>query len=296
MMLVGARLHLGRVREATDAFERILTAHDTHEVQRFQEAQGWNVAVHIRAWRAHALWLLGYPERAMHSGLEAVQVARSFEEPFNQALAATYLAMLWQMGAEAEAARIKAEEALALTTEYKTPYYRAWAAILVVYAHAPEEPDESHIAALRATIEEFKATGARVRLPYYLSLLAQMYDRAKRPAEGLDIIEEALAQARTSNERWWDAELHRLRGKFMHAAGRDAQDVDAAMRRAADIARGQGSLALELRACLTWCRLRGDEPRAEEAHRALGDAYSQFTEGFETPDLQAARLLLAQPN
>lgn len=296
MMLVGARLHLGRVREATDAFERILTAHDTHEVQRFQEAQGWNVAVHIRAWRAHALWLLGYPERAMHSGLEAVQVARSFEEPFNQALAATYLAMLWQMGAEAEAARIKAEEALALTTEYKTPYYRAWAAILVVYAHAPEEPDESHIAALRATIEEFKATGARVRLPYYLSLLAQMYDRAKRPAEGLDIIEEALAQARTSNERWWDAELHRLRGKFMHAAGRDAQDVDAAMRRAADIARGQGSLALELRACLTWCRLRGDEPRTEEAHRALRDAYSQFTEGFETPDLQAARLLLAQPN
>lgn len=294
MMVAGARVHLGRIREGDDAFEHMLATHNAHQVLRLQEAQGWNVAVHIRAWRAHALWCLGYPERAMRSGLEAVQTAQSFEEPFNQALAATYLAMLWQMSADADTARTKAEEALALTTEYKAPYYRAWAAILVAYTHAPEVPDEAHIAALRTAIEEFKATGARLRLPYYLSLLAGVYGRAGRPEEGLEAIEEALVQVRSSNERWWDAELHRLRGELMFSAGRDAQDVEAALLRAADIARSQHAMSLELRARLTWCRIRDDGPRVEQAHRALQAIYSQFTEGFDTPDLQAARLLLAQ--
>jgi predicted ATPase len=294
MMMAGARVHLGRIREGNDAFEHMLTTHDAHQVRRLQEAQGWNVAVHIRAWQAHALWCLGYPERAMHSGLEAVQVAQSFEEPFNQALAATYLAMLWQMSADPQAARTRGEEALSLTTEFKAPYYRAWAAILVAYARTPEEPDETHIAALRTAIEEFKATGARLRLPYYLSLLASIYGRGKRPTEGREVIEEALVQARSSNERWWDAELHRIRGELMLAAGWDVHDVETALLRAADIARSQRSKSLELRVLLTLCRITDSSQRMEESRRALRDVYSEFTEGFDTPDLQAAKALIAQ--
>ena len=68
---------------------------------------------------------------------------------------------------------------------------------------------------LRDSITEFKASGARLRLPYYLSLLAQVYGKAGRVEEGLACIDEALAEARAHNERWWDAELHRLRGELL---------------------------------------------------------------------------------
>jgi predicted ATPase len=295
MMLAGARLHLGKIAEANEAFEQTINApHDPRQVQRLQEALGWNVAVHARAWQSHALWLLGYADRALHLARAAAQLAENLREPFNQTLAATYLAMLCQLCADDATARTSAEDALALATEYKAPYYQAWAMILVNYAHARQQPDAAHITTLRVAIKAFEATGAKLRLSYFLSLLANVYGQAGEPEKGLATIEEALLHARSSNERWWDAELHRLRGELMLAAGRERNDVEAALMRAADIARSQGAPALELRARLTRCRLLGAEQRAEEARLALSDVYAQLTEGFETPDAQAARLILAQ--
>src|SRR5262249_18039982 len=145
-------------------------------------------------------------------------------------------------------------EALELTTEYKSPYYRAWSAILASYAYAREEPDEAHIEALRNAIEAFTSRGVRLRLPYFLSLLADIYGLAQRPEEGLKTIEEALIQSGSSSVRWWDAELHRQRGVLLIAAGHDEQDALAALARAANIARGQESRMLELRALVTMGR------------------------------------------
>ncbi len=294
MMLVGARLHLGRVSEANETFAHILTTYDVHQARRVQEAQGWNIAVHVRAWRAHALWLLGYPDQARASALEAVQLAQSFEEPFNQALAATYLSLLWQLSASAEESRARAEEALALTTEYKAPYYRAWAEVMAVIAHIPQHSNEGDIASLQAVIDEFKTTGARIRLPYYLAMLADACGRAELPKQGLLAIGDALAQTRVSNEHWWDAELHRIRAELLFAAGLDRLEVDTALSRAVDIARSQQSRSLELRVLITRCQISDEGQQAEQAHRALHDLYAQFTEGFDTPDLQTAKALLAK--
>jgi DNA-binding SARP family transcriptional activator len=295
MMLAGSRLHLGHVGEANAAFERILTTtQDTPATQYLQDAQGWNLAVLTRLWQSHALWCLGYPERAMRSGLEAVQLAGSFDQHFNRALAETYFAMLAQIGADPATARARAEDALALTIEYKAPYYRTWAAILATYAQAREEPDEVHLIALRTAIEDFKATGARLRLPYYLSLLADVYGRAERPEEGLATLDEALRQSDQTNDRWWDAELHRLRGELLRAAGHDTAEVEIALLRAVEIAHGQQSRSLELRALIALARLYAPRPPTAEIRGALAELCAWFTEGHATPDLQAARALLAQ--
>jgi DNA-binding SARP family transcriptional activator len=292
MILTGARLHLGRLDEANDAFTRILATHDARQVLNFQESQGWNFAVHTRGWQSHALWCLGYPERALRSALDAVQLAENLEQFFNGALATTFLAMLSQMSADAATARKRAEEAVALTMEYKSPYYHAWSVILASHAYAREQPDEAHIEALRVAIEEFTSTGVRLRLPYFLSLLADIYGLAGRPEEGLKAIEDALVQSRSSSERWWDAELHRQRGVLMLAAGYDEQDALAALARAADIARGQQARMLELRALVSMGRTCASGQRMEETRRTLEALYATFTEGYDTPDLQAARALL----
>jgi predicted ATPase len=156
-----------------------------------------------------------------------------------------------------------------------------------------EQPNEERIGRLRGSIAEFKASSARLRLPYYLSLLAHVCEKAGRSEEGLASIDEALFEARTHNERWWDAELHRLRGELLRVVGADVSDVEAAILRAIKIARSQRARSLELRATMSLARLRIAQNRSEEARRQLSDLYAWFTEGFETPDLQAARLLLA---
>lgn len=294
MMLAGARMHLGRYADARAAFEHVLTHNDPLQQRDLQESQGWNYAVHTRAWQAHTLWLLGYPAQALASGEEAIQLAGELVQPFNQALASTYLATLHQLCSDRAAARTSAEKALALTSEYKAPYYHAWSAILVIYAEAWEQPDAAAIVRLRNAIEDFKASGARLRLPYYLWLVARVQTQAGQTEEALATLDEALAVSRAHNERWWDAELHRLRGELMLARGLDDYDVEAALLRSLQVARAQEARSLELRAAMSLAKLWSAENRAEDARRLLAEVYGWFTEGFDTPDLLAASLLLVR--
>lgn len=295
IMLAGVRLHLGHIAEADEAYERMFATDDDSVVPGGAlDAHGWSDAVLGRAWQSHALWCLGYPERALSRGREAVRIASDMELPFNQALATTYLALLQQLRADHGAAREQAEAAYELTVQYKAPYYRVWASILLRYAEAWDQPDADHIARLREAIEEFKATGARLRHPYYLGLLARLCRRAGQNDEGLAVIDEAMTEARAHNERWWDAELHRMRGELLWARGTEARDVEAALARAREIARDQRARSLELRAATSLARLWSEQGRADEARRLLDDTYGWFTEGFETPDLRRARTLLAR--
>src|SRR6266516_801897 len=179
MMLAGARLHLGRMTDANAQFEAIIAAHDPDQILYLQESQGANYAAHARAWQAHALWCLGYPQQALSRGLDAVKLVQDLDQPFNQALVSAYLALLQQLRADEAVAREHAEQALALASKYQAPYYRSWADILVSYALALEQPHEERIERLRSSITEFKVSGARLRLPYYLSLLAQAYGKAR---------------------------------------------------------------------------------------------------------------------
>jgi predicted ATPase len=151
-----------------------------------------------------------------------------------------------------------------------------------------------HIARLRAAIEEFTLSGARLRLPYYLGLLVRLHRRSGQVEEGLAVIDEAMAEARANNERWWDAELHRLRGELLWARGADPLEVEAAWARAREIARTQQSRSLELRAATSLARLWSEQGRTDEARQILDDIYRWFAEGFETPDLRRARSLLAK--
>lgn len=293
MMLAGARLHQGRITDANAQFAEIIAAHDPDQILHIQESQGSNYAAHARAWQAHALWCLGYPQQALNLGLDAVKLVQDLNQPFNQALVSAYLALLQQLCAGDAVAREYAEQAYALTSKYQAPYYHAWAGILVSYALALEQPNQESIERLRGSIAKFKASSARLRLPYYFALLAQVCRKAGRAEEGLAAIDEALAEARAHNERWWDAELHRLRGELLLLHGADASDAEAAFLRAISIARSQQARSLELRATTSLARLWITQKRSEEARQQLSDLYTWFTEGFETPDLQAAQLLLS---
>ena len=115
-----------------------------------------NYAALARAWQAHALWCLGYPQQAQKRGLDAVKMVQDLDQPFNQALVTAYLALLLQLCAEEVVAREHAEQALALTSKYQSPYYRAWADILVSYALALEQPDEGASGACAARLPPSK--------------------------------------------------------------------------------------------------------------------------------------------
>jgi DNA-binding SARP family transcriptional activator len=294
MYLAGAHLHMGRLVEANSAFAQMIAEHSEPQPENLKYTQGWSPAILSRAWQSHGLWCLGYPQQALDRAAEAVRLAGELAVPFTQALATAYQALLLQLCTEVPVAREAAEEALRLSIEYKAPYYRAWSAILVQFARTLEQPSERSVGVLRAAIAEFTSTGARLRVPYYYWLLACACQRIGQSESGLAAIDEGLAVAAASDERWWDAELHRTRAELMRACGSDMDDVEAALAQAAQIGRAQEARSLELRIAMSLARVRQSQHRLAEARRVLHRAYDWFTEGHDTPDLRAARLMLAE--
>jgi DNA-binding SARP family transcriptional activator/predicted ATPase len=292
-MLAGTRLQMGRFQEACDDLDRLVREADPAQLRRLQESQGLNYEVLTRAWQSHAHWCLGRPDTALERASDALRLARELDQPFSQAIAATYLALLQQLRADPATFRRQAEDALHLATEFKATYYRACAAILVAYAQASDNPEAAGLARLRSAISGFEDTGARLRLPYYLALLADAHLRAGEADAGLGVVDEALSRSRATNERWWDAELHRLRAELLLAGGAPAVEAEADLRRALEIARGQQARSLELRSARALARLWAASGRAAEARDLLAPVYSSFTEGLATPDLESALALLS---
>ena len=106
---------------------------------------------------------------------------------------------------------------------------------------------------------------------------------------------EARAQAKSSGERIWETELHRLQGEVVLAADdgghhRDRGDrAEACFRRALEVAARQGATSLELRAALSLSRLAS----SPDAHQLLGEVVGRYTEGHDTADLRAAQTQLS---
>jgi hypothetical protein len=93
-------------------------------------------------------------------------------------------------------------------------------------------------------------------VPYWLALKAEALYLADRTSEALDAITEAAVLAERSEERWWYAELHRLRGVFLTALGVEENQIEASFGEAIRIAKEQKSVSLEKRAEATYAEYR----------------------------------------
>jgi predicted ATPase len=125
-------------------------------------------------------------------------------------------------------------------------------------------------------------------------MLAEAYGKAGQINEGLTALAEALAVVEKNGECYYEAELYRLKGVLLldHLAP-DAGQAEACFQQALAIARRQQARSLELRAGLRLSRLWQHQGKRVAAYDVLAPVYDWFTEGFETPDLQEAKRLLA---
>ena len=99
-------------------------------------------------------------------------------------------------------------------------------------------------------------------MPYYLALKAEALHLAARTTEALEAIREAEAMGEGSEDRWWCAELHRLRGVFLTALGADATQIEASFCEAIRIAKEQKSISLAKRAEATYAQYREQKANA----------------------------------
>jgi predicted ATPase len=138
-----------------------------------------------------------------------------------------------------------------------------------------------------------QAMGAKLWWPAYLAWLAEAYDGMGQAPDGLAVLTEALTIAHHTGERFWEAEIHRLKGELLRALSAEQHaEAETCLQQALDIARRQQAKLLELRAAVSLSRLWQQQGKRQEAHDLLAPVYHWFTEGFDTVDLQEAKALL----
>jgi class 3 adenylate cyclase/tetratricopeptide (TPR) repeat protein len=287
--------HLGAFQTARDWLQRSLEAGDSRD-RYHSEVYGINMGVFCHAYIAHCDWHLGYPDCALNSAEDALSVARQVSHPFSIALALAYLAMLHQFRREPEEALKVAEEARGLCREYRFDYYGAWNALVRAWAIAEQGRTEEGAAAYDAALKEFRNTGAGLRMPHYLGLLAGIHRKAGRRTAGLKLLTKAKQIAERNHETWCNAMLELERGELLLLDGSEEAGggADTAFKHAIDIAADQGAKTLELRASVARARHCAQQGERQKALDMLSPIYGWFSQGFETPDLRQAKTLLGE--
>jgi predicted ATPase len=294
-MIAASQYYLGDFLSARRHIERVL-AHDVAPAQkslivRFQ-FDPWAVA---RAYLARILWLQGLPDQAMRTAETSVADARATNHLLSLGLALALAACpiaLWV--GDLAAAEHNVEMLLDHSTRHSLARWRAFGrsyqGVLVI-----QRGDlDTGLRLLRAAFDEPGAAGSAPR--FFALPMAEALGRAGQVTGGLAMIEEAIAQSESTEERWAIAELLRIKGGLLLLQGAPgaAAAAEDHFRQALDWARRQGALAWELRAATSLARLWRDQHRVMEARALLGPVYGRFTEGFATIDLQAAKSLLEE--
>jgi predicted ATPase len=176
------------------------------------------------------------------------------------------------------------------------------------WALAEQGQEQEGIAQMHQGLRAYQATGAEWSRPTFLALLAEAYGKTSQPEEGLCDLEEALAGVNRDNSRFYESELHRLKGELLLARERQGRksentgprplapdpqgEAEVCFHKAVEIAQRQQAKSLELRAAVSLARLWQQQGKRHEAHQLLFEIYGWFTEGFDTKDLQDAKTLL----
>jgi hypothetical protein len=201
-------------------------------------------------------WHFGEISSCQPTMAEAISLAKELHNM--QALAQA----LWHAGWLAHFERNPAEvERLAsdlseLSTRLNFEPFLQRAAVLRGWARSASGNTAEGISWIEDGIGDYRATASILDMPFLLALKAEALHLADRTVESLEAIREADALVERFENRYWSAELHRLRGIFLAAASAEQSQIEASFCEAIRIAREQKSVSLQKRAEATYSEYR----------------------------------------
>lgn len=279
------RSYGGELAEGCPYLERAVGLHDPEKTAFYRSLYGFDPGIYARSDHAIVLWGLGYPDRALRLARTAVDLARS-GDPKSRAYALAGLAIVYNLRRQPDESKEWSSTCMAVAEEYDVREMHVWGNLWHAWAAAEcgiiQQPSEH----LKDAMQGMRAIGARRALHWFLALLGEMFTKEDRIHEAMQTLDEAATCVTETGERFYEAEIHRLKGTLESRRSPDnLQQAEDSFRQAIAIARRQGSKSLELRASVSLSRLWRQQSRPEAAREILTRIYETFTEGFDTPDL-----------
>jgi class 3 adenylate cyclase/tetratricopeptide (TPR) repeat protein len=243
------------------------------------------------AYLAWTLAVLGYVDQARSRLNEALSEARRLRHAHTLADVLLSAYPVERITGSPQMQR-HAEELLALSTERGLPLNLGWATAYRGASLTALGQGQEGLSLITQGMAGIRATGAVTGVPSLLMMFAGAYATFGKPVDGLNCLAEAAQIIETTDERYSEAELHRLRGDLLNTTG-DPSAAEQSYHQALAVAKLQNAKLFELRASISLARLWCKQDRRGEARNLLAPIYGWFTEGFDAPDLKEAKALLA---
>lgn len=284
--------HCARLTEARHYLETCLALYDPQQHADHRLVYGQDPGVIAHSYLALTLWCLGDTAAALSHNQAAVELAQRVDHPYSLVTALTYATMQAHFLGAVVACRSQAESTMALAQRHEITLWLATNTFLRGWALTEQGDFEQGFADMQTSIDLYRNTGAELGVAYSAGLLAATFGRSGQPDVGLITLDGAFALLEGTQERWCEAELHRLRGE-LHLRLDDPTAAEASFQTALVVARSQQAKIWELRAALSLAQLWQQQGKGQKARDLLAALVAWFPAETPLPDLQAAQRLLA---
>ena len=275
-------------------YDRALAIYDPAEHGPLTTRSGRDIRVALLASRAGCMWLLGYPAASGSDAEHAIKKARETGQAITL-MNALFGAHVYVYSGNYAAANPLLDELIALADERGARYWKELGTAVRGWLFAATGKASDAVRAITSGITSLRSTGATLYEPMHLQYLAIAYAELGQLDDAWRCIDDATEKIERSNEKWGEAELHRIAGELaLKSVAPDREKAEAYFERALSVARQQQAKSWELRAAMSMARLWRDQGKRGEARDLLAPVYGWFTEGFDTLDLREAKALLEE--
>ena len=234
---------------------------------------------------------MGQADQAMASGWLAISEAKRIEHFNSIAYALCFVSLMIMLRRDVATLRRTAGELLELAERHKASYWTLWARPMLGWVAAQDGHIEQGIREMHECTEQLRQQGANLWVPQILLLEAEILGSAGQHGRAHELLDAAQALIEPLDQRFYEAELHRVRAIVLLAQGGGKAGL-ACLEQAIAVARRQRSRFLELRSCISKARYVRSQGSRENARAALAPALQAFSEGLCTVDLLDGRALL----
>ena len=297
--------YFGEFVSARDHSDHGFTLYNIQQHRSLIFVYGQDMGLSCLMWAGCSLWLLGYPDEAMKRSQKGLALAREVAHAFSSVLPLVLATILSLYRRDVPRARDFGRRMAELSAEHGFSFFEAWGKMTQSWALSQFGEKIEGLKLMCEGLAAFRLTGGRIWQSFWLAVLAEVCAAANEIDEAMESITQALSHSEQTRERFYEAELYRLKGELTISQSTRANDrvlmqppaeAERCFRQAIELARRQQAKSLELRATASLARLLASQGCRNEARTMLAEIYNWFTEGFDIADLKDAKALLDKLN
>ena len=284
---------LGEFLLSRKYFQKVLTLYDTNLHGSIASVAAYDPRVAALSYLSWNLLVLGYPDQALSWSHQSLLWGRQLGHPHSLGYALTWAAILNLLRRGDQDALRLLEELTTLCSQHGFSHFLARANIMRGYVLSASGETEKGVALARQGFADMLSTGVIWNQTFFLGLMAQSCERAGQLDEASSLLSKALEIANRTGERWFESELHRLRGEWLVARDQSYHgEAETCFHCALEIAKKQNAGFWELRAAMNLSSLWSQQRTPGAMRKLLANVYARFGEGFDTVDLRKAKSML----